>query len=196
MSEAKITDLTVEGTDDGVRVTVVVEGPRPDVADLQLLVDGKQVTLLLGPLALTPQPSPQVDVNPLIQLGTAGRTGTAHHRAGAQHRWKRPWRCQGRAGRTCRHASSPTSSHLISLSGSRTPHGPHGAPADERLVPWHVAHPGSLAATMSPPATLTTMCLLTSCLSHRPLPDPPLRRRTAHAVRMPSPALVASAAGQ
>lgn len=68
MSEAKITELTVKGTDDGVRVTAVVEGPRPDVADLQLLMDGLQVTLLLGPVAIQPQPSPQVGGHPLIEL--------------------------------------------------------------------------------------------------------------------------------
>ncbi|WP_329501530.1 hypothetical protein [Kitasatospora herbaricolor] len=73
MSEAKITDLTVKDTGNGARVTVVVEGPRPDFADLQLLMDGKQVTLLLGPVATRPQPSPQVDVHPLIHfVGTIG----------------------------------------------------------------------------------------------------------------------------
>ncbi len=68
MSEAKITDLTVKDNGKGARVTIVVEGPRPDVADLQLLMDGAQVTLVLGPVATKPQPAPLVGGHPLIEF--------------------------------------------------------------------------------------------------------------------------------
>ncbi|MGC0418624.1 hypothetical protein [Embleya sp. AB8] len=66
MSEAKITNLTVK--DHGVRVTVVVEGPRPDVVRLEKAQDLNQLILLLGPVATKPQPAPQVGGHPLIEL--------------------------------------------------------------------------------------------------------------------------------
>lgn len=66
MSDAKITEITVEGTGKGARMTVVVQGLRPVFAETSLLMEGRQATLLLGPLDETRRPKAKLGQQDLV----------------------------------------------------------------------------------------------------------------------------------
>jgi hypothetical protein len=59
MGSAQVTRIEIDKTDTGAQLTVVVEGTRPDFAQPSVLMDGRQVTLLLGPV--DPQSRPEVE---------------------------------------------------------------------------------------------------------------------------------------
>jgi hypothetical protein len=73
MGSAQVTKITIDKTDTGAKLTVVVKGARPDFAQPSVLMDGRQVTLLLGPVDPKSRPEVKGDSSFVFASGIGSR---------------------------------------------------------------------------------------------------------------------------